>query len=242
MKMILAFLLALGAGSAPAQDLTKAVLLVASPALQGLYSQTLLVAVPVDGTHIGFIVNRATDVKLATLFPEHAPSAKVVDPVYFGGPEMAGSIFAVARRDPGGRSLELFGELFVTASAESIDRIIEQTPNDARYFAGFVGWKPGELEKEVDRGYWYVTDPDSSLFFRSDTSGLWEELVKRLGNGHAPQQGHGQHHARLESGAGSSSPIRAMPAHRLDDRGVIRLAEPQPLSLLEQSSRGLACL
>jgi putative transcriptional regulator len=182
-----ACLLALGAGPARAQELSKAVLLVASPALEGFYSQTLLVAVPVDGMHIGFIVNRATNVKLATLFPEHAPSAKVVDPVYFGGPEMPGSIFAVARGERGGQGLELFGELFVTADAASIDRIIEQTPNDARYFAGFVGWQPGELEKEVRGGYWYVTDPDGSLFFRSDTSGLWEELVERLGNGHPPR-------------------------------------------------------
>ena len=195
-------LLALGAGPARGQDLTKAVLLVASPALQGMYSQTLLVAVPVDGTHIGFIVNRATNVKLATLFPEHAPSAKVADPVYFGGPERVDSLFAVGRRDPGGQSLALFGELFVTANAASIDRIIEQTPNDARYFAGFVGWKPGELEKEVDGGYWYVTEPDPSLFFRSDTSGLWEELVKRLGNGHAPPQGRGMLRTTLESRSG----------------------------------------
>src|SRR5947208_2897203 len=86
-------------------------------------------------TLCGFTLNPATDLKLATLFPQHAPSEKVADPVYFGGPEMADSIFAVARRDPGGQAMELFGELYVTASAEAIDRIIEQTPNDARYFA-----------------------------------------------------------------------------------------------------------
>lgn len=182
-RALAALCLCLALGAARGQDLGKGVLLVASPSLQGAYSQTLLVAVPVGATHVGFILNRATEVKLAALYPEHAPSAKVVDPIYFGGPEMSDSLFAVARRDPGGQSLELFGELFVTASAESIDRIIEQTPNDARYFAGFVGWKPGELEQEIKNGYWYVTDPDSSLFFRSDTGGLWEELVERLGNG-----------------------------------------------------------
>src|SRR2546426_517036 len=82
------------------------------------------------GEHVGFILNRATGVKLATLFPEHAPSAKVVDPVYFGGPEMVDSIFAIVRRDPGTPSLRLFGDLFVTASADAVDRIIEKTPND----------------------------------------------------------------------------------------------------------------
>lgn len=181
----------LTAGAAQAQQVGRPVLLVASPALQGLYQQTTLIVVPAGERHLGFIVNRATDVKLATLFPDHAPSAKVADPVYFGGPEMVDALFAVVRRDPGAGALRLFGELFVVSSSEAVDRVIEQTPNDARYFAGFVGWQPGELAKEIDAGYWYVADPDPALFFRQDTGRLWQELVERLGNGHAPQRGRG---------------------------------------------------
>ena len=43
---------------------------VTSPALQGLYRQSAVFAVPAGDRHLGFIVNRATDVKLATLFPD----------------------------------------------------------------------------------------------------------------------------------------------------------------------------
>ena len=94
---------------------------------------------------------------------------------------MVNAIFAVVRSDPGTRSLRLFGDLFLVADSEGVDRIIERTPNDARYFAGFVGWQPGELEKEIEAGYWLVSDADASLLFRPDTSTLWEELVERLG-------------------------------------------------------------
>jgi putative transcriptional regulator len=182
LKRFLAALLAFGAiGAAGAQDPERPLLLVASPDLQGPYSRTALLVVPTgEGQHVGFILNRATGVKLGALFPDHAPSAKVVDPVYFGGPEMAGSIFAIVRRDPGEPSMRLFGDVFVTANANAVDRIIEKTPNDARYFAGFVGWQPGELATELDAGYWYTADPDPALFFRQDTEGLWEELLRRL--------------------------------------------------------------
>ena len=179
-KTLVALLLLAAACAARAQDPGKPLLLVASPDLRGLYSHTALLVVPVEGRHIGFILNRATGVKLATLFPEHAPSAKVADPVYFGGPEMPGAIFAVVPRDPGQPSLRLSGELFVSAQAQVVDRIIEQTPNDARYFAGFVGWNPGELAKEIEAGFWYVTDADPALVFRKDSGGMWEELVERL--------------------------------------------------------------
>ena len=182
MKRLLLALFAFGAiGTAAAQDLERALLLVAAPDLEGPYSRTALLVVPMaDGQHVGFILNRATGVKMATLFPEHAPSAKVVDPVYFGGPERVGSIFAVVPRDPGRPSMRLFGELYVTSNADAVDRIIESTPNDARYFAGFVGWQPGELAAELEAGYWYVAEPDAALFFRHDPGTLWDDLMQRL--------------------------------------------------------------
>jgi putative transcriptional regulator len=193
---ILALFLLLLTGTALAQQAGKPVLLVASPDMQGPYSQTVLIAVPVGDEHLGFIVNRATEVKLATLFPEHAGSAKVVDPVYFGGPEMAEAVFAVVRRNPGAEALRLVGEVFLVADANAVDRVIERTPNDARYFAGFVGWQPGELASEIEAGYWHVTDADPAVFWQ-DNHTLWQELVKRLGNGHAPQRGRGFQSAGL---------------------------------------------
>ena len=152
-----------------------------------MYSRTALLVVPAaGGQHLGFILNRATDVRLATLFPEHEPSAKVADPVYFGGPHMLGSLFALVRRNPGGPALHLFADLFVTSSASEVDSIIETTPNDARYFVGFVGWESGELAKEVDAGFWYLAEPDTGLLFSKDTGRMWEELVKRVGKPELP--------------------------------------------------------
>lgn len=188
-KALVAVLLIVAALAARGADLDKPLLLVAAPELQGLYSHTALLVVPMRGQHIGFILNRATDVKLAALFPDHAPSAKVADPVYFGGPERADAIFAVVPRDPGEASIRLFGELYVTAHAQVVDRIIEQTPNDARYFAGFVGWRPGELAAEIEAGYWHVAEPDAALVFSKDAGTMWESLLKRIGKRPAPPKG-----------------------------------------------------
>ena len=181
-KLAAAFLLIAAACTAGAQDLDRPLLLVAAPDLQGMYNRTALLVVPAaGGQHFGFILNRATEMRLGTLFPEHAPSAKVADPVFFGGPEMLGSIFAIVPHDPGGPALHLFGELYVTANGAAVDRIIEKTPNEARYFAGFVGWERGELAKEVEAGFWLLSEPDAALLFKSDTGRMWEELVQRLG-------------------------------------------------------------
>jgi putative transcriptional regulator len=187
-KLLASLLLTFAACAAHAEEVGKPLLLVASPSLQGPYSKTALLVFPMRGQHAGFILNRSTDVKLASVFPEHTPSTKVADPIYFGGPEMMDSLFAIVRKDPGSGALRVQGDLFVTAEAETVDRIIEQTPNDARYFAGFVGWRPGELAKEIEAGYWYVEDFDVGQAFRHDTGKMWEELVERLGNGHPRPQ------------------------------------------------------
>ena len=179
--LLVAIVLILGAGASEAQDLGKPLVLVAKPDLQGPYNHTAVLVVPMGAQHIGFILNRATEMTLAALFPEHAPSAKVADPVFFGGPERVNAIFAIVARDPGTPSVRLFGDLHVTAQAEVVDRIIEQTPNDARYFAGFVGWRPGELAAELESGYWYTAEPDAALVFSSDTGRMWEGLIERLG-------------------------------------------------------------
>lgn len=187
--LFVGILLALGAGASDAQDLERPLLLVATPELEGPYHHTALLVVPMGGQHVGFILNRATDTTLASLFPSHAPSAKVADPVYFGGPERANAIFAVVPRNPGAPSMRLLDDLYVTAHSDAVDRIIEQTPNDARYFAGFVGWRPGELAAELDKGFWFIAEPDAALVFSDDTGSMWEALMRRLGKRPPPGKG-----------------------------------------------------
>jgi putative transcriptional regulator len=167
---------------APSAGTGGGLLLVASPRMDGPFHRTVLVAVPVsEGRHAGFIINRPTGQSLASLFPEHAPSKKVTVPVYFGGPTMIDAVFAVVRSndDRVGGAKTLLPGLLVVADAESIDKIIEQSPNEARYYVGLVVWEPGELDAEIAGGYWHVLRPDPDLLFRKDTRGMWEELIRR---------------------------------------------------------------
>lgn len=186
---LIGLLLAMVALSARGQDLDKPMLLVASHELQGPYRHTAVLVVPLRGQHVGFILNRATGMTMGTLFPEHAPSAKVADPVFLGGPESTNAIFAMVARDPGNGAVHLFGDVFVTAHEQAVDRIIEQTPNEARYYAGFVGWQPGELADELRKGWWYAASPDKDAVFSERPDGLWEALVERLGKRAPPPVG-----------------------------------------------------
>jgi len=164
-------------------DAAAAIILVAKPGLRDeFFGASILVAKPMgNGRHLGFVINRPTGMTLGKLFPEHAPSQKVPDPVYLGGPMNSEFIFALvqSRASPGGDAFQIGQDLYVAADAKTVDRIIEGDVAHARFFAGFVAWRPGELQDELKRGLWYVLEPDSELVMRQPTDGLWEELVKR---------------------------------------------------------------
>jgi putative transcriptional regulator len=165
-----------------AQSQDEAVLLIAHPAFRDLeYRQTVLIAAPVpSGGHVGVILNRPTRRSLGSLFPDHEPSKKVAEPVYYGGPFSRGALVALVKADhaPGAGSVLLMKNLYLAFRANTIDEVIENTPNEARYFVGYVGWRPGELRTEIDRGLWSVHNADVGTIFRKDTEGLWEELLQ----------------------------------------------------------------
>ena len=167
-------------GAARAVDLSQAVILVASERLAGSpFEQTVILAAPLpQGGHLGFVVNRPTSVKLETLFPEQASTHNVVEPVYAGGPVMSRGVFAVTRKAPDNSAaiLSLMPGLVMLIDGETIDRIIETRPNDARYFVGLMIWEPDELDEEIDQGAWDVRPADVDTVLPASAPGLWKSL------------------------------------------------------------------
>ena len=189
-RLIRVLLIALGiaaqVGSAQAQANIQddaPLILVAKPGLRdAFFGSTILIAKPLGGgRHLGFVINRPTEVTLGKLFPEDGPSQKVAEPVYLGGPLNTEVIFALVHSSnpPAGEVLRLAQDLYIAVDAKTVDHIIEADAAHARFFAGLVAWRPGELKEEVQRGLWYVLESDPDLVMRKSTDGLWEELVKR---------------------------------------------------------------
>ena len=148
-----------------------------------IYGSTIVLAKPVHGGgHVGFIVNRPTKMSLAELFPEHEASKKVADPLFLGGTVDMNLVFALvethgSRKDG---TIPIAPDLFLAYETKAVDRIIESESDHARFFLGLVVWRPGQLDDELDRGLWYVDQPEAKLVLRRKTDGLWEELLLRL--------------------------------------------------------------
>jgi putative transcriptional regulator len=168
---------------ARAADISGSIILVAKRHVQDkLYGSTILLVRPIGADrHVGFIVNKPTQMTLGKLFPQHEPSRKVPDPVFLGGPVSPEVIFALvqARESPGGRSIRILDDLYLAIDSHVVDHVIEKQPSQARFLAGMVLWRPGELREELRGGLWYVQDATADIILRKPTDTMWEELVGR---------------------------------------------------------------
>jgi len=83
------------------------------------------------------------------------------------------------KQSPGGRSIRILDDLYLAIDSEVVDSVIEKQSTQARFLAGMVLWRPGELRDELKRGLWYVLDAKADLVLRKSTEGMWEEFVGR---------------------------------------------------------------
>ena len=147
-----------------------------------LYAETIVIARPIgQDVHVGLILNKPTEISLAQAFPGHRPSLEVRQPLYLGGPAEANAVFALvaSHASPGHGSMQLSRDLFLVIARDTVDRVIETAAGQARFFAGAVVWKPGELAHELKNGIWHVLEPDPEVVLPQKTEDLWQRLVHR---------------------------------------------------------------
>jgi putative transcriptional regulator len=44
---------------------------------------------------------------------------------------------------------------------------------------GHAGWAPGQLEREIEEGYWFTAPADDALVFDADHATKWERATAR---------------------------------------------------------------
>ena len=114
---------------------------------------------------MGLVVNRPTDVDLATLFDkidlklEIQPKAS--EPVYFGGPVQTDRGFVLHEQSEAehtshySSSLRVPGGLAMTTSKDILQEVAAgHGPQRFLMTLGYAGWSAGQLEDEIARNGW----------------------------------------------------------------------------------------
>jgi putative transcriptional regulator len=165
-------------------DLSKGKLLVASRRLTDpSFAQTviLLLAYGKDGA-MGVVLNRSTDVRLATVLPKIKALKNRKDSVSLGGPVGREQILLLALASkPPERAQQIFGNCYVIASQTALLHLMGNgAPNlKLRAFAGYAGWAAGQLDAEVSHQDWHVIPAEAAAVFDIAPGKMWHELIRR---------------------------------------------------------------
>lgn len=73
-------------------------------------------------------------------------------------------------------------DLCLSTSPTLLRRLLEpDPPPQARLIIGYSGWRPGQLEAELQASAWLMSDVDRSLIFDTPPDRMWEAAIRRLG-------------------------------------------------------------
>jgi putative transcriptional regulator len=160
----------------------KGQLLVASPALvdPNFRRTVVLVGEHTEEGALGVVLNRESETTVEEAVPELAALSDDLGNVHVGGPVQPSAIVVLADFVEPERSsalvLDSVGFLPAEADPDEIGEL-----RQARVFAGYAGWGPGQLDDELEEGSWIVEPALAKDVFTLDPDELWSDVLRRKG-------------------------------------------------------------
>jgi putative transcriptional regulator len=162
----------------------NAVFLIANPGLQdpNFRETVVLVTHPREGAPWGVIINRPLEHRLSEVFTEYETLKNRKDVLFFGGPvAREGLVFLVRSLKPPPRAVPVLRDIYFISDIDWIEGLLQrpEPTRGLRVYAGYSGWAPGQLQREIARGGWHVLPADAETVFDKNPARVWPELIKR---------------------------------------------------------------
>lgn len=137
-----------------------------------------------DHGTVGLIVNRESDTPVVKILDGVKEAAGRKDLAYEGGPLEVKSVLALirsAQKVPGTK--HIFGDVYAVLNEEPLKQALRTAtgPDHLRFYLGYAGWGPGQLEEEIDAGAWQVLEGNAKTVFDAAPDTLWERLTRQTG-------------------------------------------------------------
>ncbi len=176
--------LSLKGSSLSGESLSKGRFLVASRQLRDPnFAETVILLIDY-GLHgaSGLVINRPTELRLYMVLPEIKGVQKRTDIIYIGGPVARNHLLLLIRSaNQPEKSHPVLGDIHVSTSRAVLQTMIDDAKEGERFrvYAGYAGWAPGQLDREVLRGDWHIFQADAETIFDKKPLEIWPELIRR---------------------------------------------------------------
>ena len=104
---------------------------------------------------------------------------KVNIPVYWGGPVDIKEIFILHSIEYKSDSTRNYGNIAISQDYNILFDIAKNKgPEKSLVIFGYSGWGSGQLEGEMERDHWILSDIDLNITFDKDTNTKWNKAFK----------------------------------------------------------------
>jgi putative transcriptional regulator len=135
-----------------------------------------------DDGAVGLILNRQSETPVTRVLDGVKEAAGRKDLVFEGGPVETKSVLALVRsREKPAGAQHLFADVYAVLGEGALKKTLAAGAgsNLLRFYMGYAGWGPGQLDDEVDAGAWHIFTGDPNTVFDSDPDTLWDRLIHR---------------------------------------------------------------
>jgi putative transcriptional regulator len=130
----------------------------------------------------GFVLNKPSILKVSEVMEDLTEMENLV---YVGGPVQQDTLHFIHRNATLENAVEIVEHIYWGGAFENLMLQIETrqiSDKDIRFFLGYSGWGPGQLDTELDQDSWivcdYVTD---QLLFDTGPDVMWRKALENMG-------------------------------------------------------------
>ena len=170
-------------------DITPApgVLLIAPPMMRdpNFWRAVLLLCEHGPEGSFGLILNRPLTLALSEVINDLEGD----DMISLGGPVQQNTLHFLHRHgELVTEAIPIIDGIHWGGDFDAIKTIVQTemaSPQDLRFFLGYAGWSPSQLEEEIDVGGWFLAHAADVLVFPEEPQNLWRTVLRRMGGDYA---------------------------------------------------------
>jgi len=154
-----------------------------------LFEKTVIVMIQNDEAGAwGLVINKpigliplSSLVNLSENIEDKTEQLNKIDlPVFWGGPVDVGKIFILHTKEYRSETTKYYKEISVSSDYKILFDIAEKKgPEKSLIIMGYSGWGSGQLEGEMEKGHWILSELDLDIIFKEKKIDQW---IKALEN------------------------------------------------------------
>jgi putative transcriptional regulator len=158
---------------------TQGKLLLASPRLAdpNFARSVVLMIQHNDQGALGLILNRPLHITVRQACEQSLGETCEVEGMLHEGGPCEGPLMVLHGNEMD-KDADVLPGVFFTTEKSKIESLLKQQISAARYFVGYAGWSPGQLEAEMEMNSWMVADAQPANVFDEQAS-LWLKLMRQ---------------------------------------------------------------